>query len=577
MSIPSQPHPSDAQGQPLDARVASLELALAEVLGRVALLEARGPVAAPKSAPTVVLDTEALPALPSGVQFMGLIGKVCLILGGGYFIRTLAEAGRLPNALSVALGLAYATTWALIALRDKQPMVATFDALASILIAYPLLVESTVRFKWLPPEVAAPLLLAVTVMHATVAWRRDLQPMVWLATLASLGSAFVMMAATHAIEPFLAVLLVLGLATLWLTYGRRWQDLRWPTALAANLGVLVLAYLGGWTGGPPEGYKHLSPSRAVAFALTLVAVYIGSFAWRMLKQRRASNTFERIQTVLALVVGFGGALRLSMTSGSGAGMLGIGALLAGLGCYAAGTRFAREEGETRSNFDYFTSLGALFLLLGGGMVSPLPNLAVTAGIVGLVLLWGALRLDRLSLRLQAGVYLAVAGGGSGLFKWTFRAFLDPTGPGAAPDVAALIVLATLCAGVAHYLTRPAEQTTGTKIRTLALGLSGMAVLGLGALVVWALGPVKAVGPADLARLAVGRTAVLTILTIGLAWSARRVSGLDLRALVYPLLALATLKFLFEDLAVGHPLTLFLAFMFLGTTFILAPRLLKVNP
>ena len=199
MSTPSHPHPTEAQGQPLDARVASLESALAEVLERVALLEARGPVAAPKSAPTVVLDTEALPALPSGVQFMGLIGKVCLILGGGYFIRTLAEAGRLPNALSVALGLAYATTWALIALRDKQPMVATFDALASILIAYPLLVESTVRFKWLPPEVAAPLLLAVTVMHATVAWRRDLQPMVWLATLASLGSAFVMMAATHAI------------------------------------------------------------------------------------------------------------------------------------------------------------------------------------------------------------------------------------------------------------------------------------------------------------------------------------------------------------------------------------------
>ena len=577
MSTPSHPQSTETQGQPLDSRVASLEAALAEVLDRVALLEAHGPVAVPKPAPTVVLDTEALPALPSGVQFMGLIGKVCLILGGGYFIRTLAEAGRLPNALSVALGLAYAATWAIIALRDKQPMVATFDALASILIAYPLLVESTVRFKWLAPEVAAPLLLAVTAVHLTVAWRRDLQPMAWLATLASLGSAFVMMAATHAIEPFLALLLVLGLGVLWLTYGRRWQDLRWPTALAANLGVLVLAYLGGWTGGPPEGYKHLSPGRAMAFALALVAAYIGSFAWRMLKQRRAANTFERIQTVLALVVGFGGALRLSMASGSGAGMLGIGAVLAGLGCYAAGSRFAQEEGETRSNFDYFSSLGGLFLLLGGGMLEPLPHLAVTAGCVGLVLLWGALRLNRLSLRLQAGVYLAVAAGASGLLKWTFQAFLDPAGPGAAPSAAAFIVLVIFGIGVAHYLTRPPEQTTGAKIRTLALAISALTVLGLGALVVWAIGPAKAAGPADLARLAVGRTAVLTTLTIALAWSARRVSGLDLRALVYPLLALATLKFLFEDLTVGHPLTLFLAFMFLGTTFILAPRLLKVNP
>jgi hypothetical protein len=43
-----------------------------------------------------------------------------------------------------------------------------------------------------------------------------------------------------------------------------------------------------------------------------------------------------------------------------------------------------------------------------------------------------------------------------------------------------------------------------------------------------------------------------------------------------MLALATLKFLMEDMAVGHALTLFPAFMFLGATFILAPRLMKVN-
>ena len=578
MSSPSS-QPGSPPGAGLEERLTSLETTLAAVLERVAVLEAGAPLALPKAtlAGTPAILLEPAPALPSGVQIMGLIGKVCLILGGGYFIRTLAEAGRLPNALSVALGLAYAVTWALIALRDKQTMVATFDALASILIAYPLLVESTVRFKWLAPEVAAPLLLAVTVMHTVVAWRRDLQPMVWMATLGALGSALVMMAATHALEPFLAVLLVLGLASLWLTYDRRWQGLRWPTALAANLGALVLAYLAGWTGGPPEGYLHLSATRAMGFTLALAAGYLGSFAWRLLKQRRAVGAFERAQTCLALVVGFGGALRLALTSGSGGSILGIGALLAGAACYAAAAPFARDEEATRANFTYFSLLATFLLLLGGAMVAPLPWFAVLAGMLGLGALVGTVRTQRPILLLQSAVYLAVACGGSGLFRWSFQAFLGPAGTGSAPAPTAGCALALLAGAVGYALTRPPAPEAGPKLQPFTLVAGGLTVLSLGALAVWAIGPAQASGPAELARLAVGRTAVLTALTIGLAWSARRIPTLDLRWLVYPFLALAPIKFLFEDMAVGHPLTLFLAFMFLGTTFILAPRLLKVTP
>ena len=575
LSQPGGPPP----GAGLEERVTSLETTLAAMIERVAVLEAGAPQALPKATPTEspALFVDPPPALPSGVQIMGLIGKVCLILGGGYFIRTLAEAGRLPNALSVALGLAYAVTWALIALRDKQTMVATFDALASILIAYPLLVESTVRFKWLAPEAAAPLLLAVAVMHTVVAWRRDLQPMVWMATLGALGSALVMMAATHALEPFLAVLLVLGLASLWLTYDRRWQGLRWPTALAANLGALVLAYLAGWTGGPPEGYLHLSATRAMGFTLALAVGYLGSFAWRLRKQRRVVGAFERTQTCLALVVGFGGALRIALTSGSGGGLLGVGAILAGAACYAAAIPFARDEDATRANFNYFSLLATFLLLQGGAMVAPLPWFAVLAGVLGLGTLVGTVRTQRPSLLLQSAVYVAVACGGSGLLRWTFQAFLGPAGTGPAPALATGCALALLAGAVGYALTRPPATETRPKLQAFNLVAGGLAVLSLGALAVGVIGPAQASGPADLARLAVGRTAVLTTLTIGLAWSARRIPTLDLRWLVYPFLALATIKFLFEDMAVGHPLTLFLAFMFLGTTFILAPRLLKVTP
>jgi len=60
----------------------------------------------------------------------------------------------------------------------------------------------------------------------------------------------------------------------------------------------------------------------------------------------------------------------------------------------------------------------------------------------------------------------------------------------------------------------------------------------------------------------------------MAWFGRRLPILELRWLVYPVLIVTALKFLFEDLAVGRPLTLFLGFMCFGATLMLAPRLLK---
>ncbi len=43
------------------------------------------------------------------------------------------------------------------------------------------------------------------VVDGSIAWRRDLQPIIWLATFASLGSCFALMSARRSIEPFLMV------------------------------------------------------------------------------------------------------------------------------------------------------------------------------------------------------------------------------------------------------------------------------------------------------------------------------------------------------------------------------------
>ena len=227
MSIPATQEGPPSQGEALGGRVASLESALTKLMERVSALEAQAHLlpAPPAEVPAPAisaLEPAPLPTLPSGVLILGLVGKVCLVLGGAYFIRALVDAGTLRSASGAALGLAYAAAWALIALRTRQSIVASFDTLASILIAYPLLVESTIRFGILPPGLSAFLLLAVTALHAAVAWRRDLQPMLWIATLASVGAGFTMMIASRTLEPFLAVLMLLGLGSLWLTTGRKW-------------------------------------------------------------------------------------------------------------------------------------------------------------------------------------------------------------------------------------------------------------------------------------------------------------------------------------------------------------------
>lgn len=565
----------EALPAPLAARLDALAATVVRLEARIAALEGHAPLQLP--APELPLPEVVLPTadLPNPVRLMGLIGRVCLVLGGATFIRALVDAGTIHRGWGVALGLAYAITWAVLADRVKPTLDASFHALASILIAYPLLVESTAHFGILPPSLTAVLLLAVTCLHAAVAWRRDFQPIMWAATLASLGAGFAIMAARQSIEPFLAIFIFLGIGSLWLTYGNRWHGLRWPTALSADLGVLVLTTLAAWSGGPPEAYRSISPARAMLFAVTLVVLYIGSFSVRMFQRRRRVTFFESVQTALVLLVGVGGSLRIALATGSGAGWLGAGVTLAGLGCYAAAAPFREEQAETRANFNFFTFLALVLLLVGAPIILPLPAFAPLCGLLGLVAMLMGLRLERAVLMLQSAIYLLAAAVTSGLATSSFHTFLNPAAPGAPLTAAGLTSLAAVSMTLALFLLRRPLDPVTVRIRPVILALGALAATGLGALVIRACYAATTAGVADPGLLAVIRTAVMSILAIALAWSGRRVPILELRWLVYPMLIITALKFLFEDLAVGRPLTLFLGFMCYGATLIFAPRLLKV--
>jgi hypothetical protein len=576
--FPPKRDPAEGLPNALESRLATLTELVSRLETRVAALESvrsDAPMPLEPALSGTPLPPAAAPVvLPGSVRFMGLLGRTCLILGGATFIRALVDASTIHRGWGVALGLAYAITWGMLADRARQPLDAGFHALASILITYPLIVESTARFGILPPGLAAFLLLTATCLHGAVAWRRELQPIMWIATFASLGSGLALMATQRTIEPFLTVFLVLGIATFWATQGRKWQGLRWPTALAANLGVLILTSLATWHGGTPEAYRGLQPAKAMGFALALALLFIGSFALRLLQQRCVVKAFEVTQTILVLLVGCGGALRVALASGSAAGLLGAGFATAGAGCYAAAIPFAEDRAETRANFHYFSFLALSFLLLGGAVLLPLPVFAPLAGALGLGSMLAGLRLHRPVLILQSGLYLLAAALSSGLTLWTFRAFLSPAGLTAALPLSGSLSLACLAMAVAVFVLRPLADPVTAKVRPVVLLLGAATAGGLGALAIHASMAASTSGPADPGALAAVRTGVLSALALLLAWCGRRFPALELRWLVYPLLIVTTLKFLFEDLAVGRALTLFAGFMCFGATLMFAPRLLK---
>ncbi len=564
----------------LEARIDELTRALARLEARVHRLEGYGgapataDLAPPEEIPAPDRDRGESGSLAS---ILGMAGRVCLILGGAFLLRTLTDAGTIPRGIGTALGLAYAGAWAGLAWRTPSPLHAAFHALASILIAYPLIWEATTTFAILRPPGAAGLLLLAACLHIGVAWRRSLQPIAWGALLAVLGTAFGLMVATRALEWFTALFLALGAGSLWLTYGRRWHGLRWPAALVADLGVVVLTVLAAWPGGPPEGYRHLSPIRSMALALGLVVLYLGSFAARMLQRRRTLNAFEAVQTALVLLAGFGGAVRVALASGSGAGLLGGGLLVAGVGCCGAAFPFVADQEDLRANFSFFTTLALLFLLLGGPIVLPREAFALAAGLLGLVATALGLRLRRSILLLHGAVLLTAGAFASGLLARGLAAFLGPAAGLELPRPAAQAVLALLAA--AHALGvawRPAGPLP-RRLRLPSLLLGTQAVLGLGAMAVWGGLHLARTGTQDPGLLAAIRTGTLSAAAVGLAALGRRHPGSELRWLVYPLLALAALKFLFEDLPAGRPLTWFPAFMAYGAALILAPRLLRTIP
>jgi len=492
-------------------------------------------------------------------------------------VRALTDAGTLPPPAGVALGLVYSVVW--IALADRsgargERLTALVHGVLGVAIGYPLVWEASTRFGVLPPASAAGTLGLLTALVLAVAWRRDLEGLAWTAVLGAVGGSLGLAVATRALDVFGFLLLVLGAGVLWLTYGERWHGLRWPLALAADASILLLTMLVSARGGPPEEYRALSAGRSLALALALFAVYLGSFSVRTLAKRRDVTLFELFQTVAALLVGFGGAVRVAKAAGLGAGLLGGVALGLAVACYAVAFAFVERDLGPR-NFLFYSSLGLVLTLSASELVTGTALLAVFWGGLGLAAAFLGGRFDRVTLRSHSAVYLAAAALETGLLAGALGSFLGAaTAPLPRFTTSALLVLGAAFASLAALaVSRPGkERSWPARIPVQVITL--LTVLGGGALAIQVLASAVPGTSGDAGRLALVRTGVLVTGALLLASTRGFGSLRELTALAYPVLVAAGAKVLLEDLRVGRPATLFPAFALYGLALLVVPRVLR---
>jgi hypothetical protein len=489
----------------------------------------------------------------------------------------LTDSGTLPRPLGVALGLAYAVLWILLAGRAAgrgRVSSGGFLGVTAIIIAYPLVVETSTspRMAIFGPAGAAVILALLTVLCLGVAWRSGLYLFSWASLAADVAACFILALVTRAVEPFAASLLATGLTTLWLAYSPRpWRGLRWPAAAAADLMVLWAA-LGLASSEPaaPESTPSLSFFLLLAFALPLL--YLGSFAVRTLARRRSVVLFDVVQGIAALAVGFGGAAFVVRHVKDAQPTLGASAVLIAAGCYGVAFAFVERSQEQRGNFLFYATLALLLTLSGSALMAHGTPLALSWCVLALAAAGLGVRFQRGTLAIHSIVYAAGAVWQSGALAASVDSFTASASGTWSPFTAPAGLAIAACAVSYLLLSRETVKTGPWKGRISRVVLAVLVALGAGGFAVILLRQIAA-GP-DRGALATVRTAVLAAAALLLAAASRRAALAELAWLAYAILILGGVKLLLEDLPGGRPATLFIGFAFYGVALLLAPRLLR---
>jgi hypothetical protein len=556
----------------LRSSVRRLEARLAQLEGLAASAEGTLPDAGAAASESVAAGASpAARGRRDPIAVLSLTGRLFIVLGGAYLLRAMTDTGAVPPAAGVALGLAYGLVW--LALADRaggrgQRLSAVFHGVGAAMVAFPVVLEATTRFKVFPGAASAAALAVLTAGILAVAWRRRLQTLAWIAVAVAIPTSIAVLAKTGVVVPHAFFLISFGVAALWMGYSLDWLLVRWPVAAVADI-VVVGVTLRALAPQPQE-----TPAAALAVQVALLGAYLASIAIRTLVRGRNVIPFEVAQTAAALVVGLGGALSVTRATGSGAAALGVASIAIGIACYGVAFAFIERQQNRGRNVYFYTSLAVVLVLVGVTALWLGP--AATGVMAALAVVCSAAwsRIGRLFLLIHAAVYLVAAAIVSGAIGYDIREVVAGAGPPwSLPSPAMLVVLAA--SALSAWLAAREPANDGSRwARAPRFAIVLVLVLSTGGTLVGYLAPVLARQPdgsIDPGMLATIRTGVLAIAALVVAWIGKHARFREWDWLVYPLLVGIGLKMAVQDFMHSRPSTLFVALALYGAALIMAPR------
>ncbi len=498
-----------------------------------------------------------------------LTGRSLLLLGGAFLLRAITDLEAVPNALGLLLGFLYALLLLFAgdraAARSEGKIGATFYTIVGAIIAYPLVLEAVTRFGLLETLGASVAIAVASTALVLIAARRRLTAAAGAASLGAGLTCLALLRTSAEPTPLLIVLLALGLTMLWLFDREGWLSWKLTSAFLADLAFAILP------AGLAAGRLSIEPARATSLLLALFTAYVVAFSARSLLKGKRTGLFEVAQTLVAGVIAFGGSWSIL-----GADPLpGLTALVLGVAAYGIAFSPAVREDRRRSFF-FFTSLGLVLIAVGSLQFLTADRAALVWSVLGIACALASARYERVTLSLHCTLYLLAALVASGLARTATAGYWLPDPAGWPPLRATqLVVIASLAASLAIPTAR-----RSTSWGRLALVPRAMLLLFL----VWAAGGAllallapRFLGTGqelDAGALATARTGLLAIPALGLAWLSGRRRFVEAGWLVYPLLAVAGLRVLTQDLQEGRPVTLFVSLALLGIALMASARWLR---
>jgi hypothetical protein len=567
----------DDRTEQLEKAVASIRASVARLEDRIAALELRELANPLTGNGELELIEGAAPDVPTGSQMAAvlgtptLVGRSLLVLAGAFLLRVLTERGSFAPGMGVAMGLTYAMIWiffAALAARTGARASAAFHAVSSAVIAGPLLFEAVASFGVLSPSAAVIVLAGATAAGLLVSIRWRLRSAAWVFTLSCLITAAAVATVRSPGEAATAVVVALGIATLWYAGELRWSGLKWLTAVAADLAVLRLTTIATVTFelGPEIGPVH--PVVVAELQALLVFGFVGTFVFRSLRGKSPVGAFTFVQTAAVWLVGWVGAIRLAGANGWSTDGLVFTALIAGAAAYAGAFGVVDRRQGRNAAFVYLSSLGLGLVLAGLHDVAAEFAAVMWAGLAVGVAVVGS-RWNRVTLLVHAAVLVLAAWIAAGIAPAVAVGLVKGVEIGTTPGIAImLVVVLTLVTTVVVSAGR--RRRPGGWIQQLPLAV----LLLLSVLAVAAATAATAARFLPPVAAAATPTLALSVVTVGLAGMAKRWGLVEAGWLVFPFLVVTGLRMIARDFLSGQTHVLVIALAAYGIALIVSTKMVK---